>query len=150
MLRRSADSLGTIWKKAATWTISREENMTKHDYYPPPLWGCHASVTLMRWKQTETVALCVRVSIQPQYILLCSLVWYQWQSLKKCESVCLLFSQMELWHCLDNWDKWLSVQLSRWEKQQPATHTHTHMHTRIDILHALKHACAFMDTDMHD
>lgn len=73
-----------------------------------------------------------------------SLVSYQWQSLRKCESVCLQFSQKEPWQCLDNWEKWVSVQLSRREKQPSATFIHT------DILNVHVHVCAFMNAEMHD
>lgn len=124
-----------------------EENQ-KHNYYPTSLWGCHAPVTVMRWKQTvcvsrHTMFLCVCVCTP-----LLSSINGSHLSHRKCESVCLLFSQMELWHCLDNWDKWLAVQLSRWEKQQPVTHkcAHTNIKTACtcEFLCIHSYTCAWL------
>lgn len=88
---------------------------------------CHAPVIIMRLKQTLTITkcVCVCVCVRIQCAVLSGINGSHWE----CESVCLLLSQTELWHCLDNWDKWLALRLGRGKQQVSHTNTQKQTHT---------------------
>lgn len=127
-----------------------EENQ-KHNYYPTSLWGCHAPVTVMRWKQTVTVSVCVCVSRHTMFLCVCvcthlsSINGSHLESVSQCVYCFHRWSSDTVWITEINDSQCSSAD---GEKQQPVTHkcAHTNIKTACtcEFLCIHSYTCAWL------